>query len=279
MKVTYLGTTVLLFDDGKDQILFDAHLTRPSLLEFVFGKLQTNEDVCDEILEKHQMDRLKAIFISHTHHDHVMDMPYIANKTGADVYGSLSCMNVGRGGKVDEERLHEFNPKDTIQIGDFSIQVLPSIHSKPNIFNNDLGQVIENPVIQPVKKKVYKEGGSFDFLVKHRGKSYLIRPSFNYIEGQLDDIHADVLFLGIAGLSKSDESTKEEFFSQTIEKVAPSLVLPLHWDNFFTPLDSSVKGMPKIAENTSQSLFKLTKYCEEKNISFVLLLPRTHMYI
>ena len=31
MKVTYLGTTVLLFDDGKDQILFDAHVTRPSI--------------------------------------------------------------------------------------------------------------------------------------------------------------------------------------------------------------------------------------------------------
>ena len=30
MKVTFFGTTTLLFDDGKDQILFDAHITRPS---------------------------------------------------------------------------------------------------------------------------------------------------------------------------------------------------------------------------------------------------------
>ena len=27
MKVTYFGTTTLLFDDGKDQIFFDAHFT------------------------------------------------------------------------------------------------------------------------------------------------------------------------------------------------------------------------------------------------------------
>lgn len=31
MKVTYLGTTTLLFDDGTDQILFDCHVIRPSL--------------------------------------------------------------------------------------------------------------------------------------------------------------------------------------------------------------------------------------------------------
>ena len=34
LKVTFFGTTVLLFDDGKDQILFDAHFTRPYLQKF-----------------------------------------------------------------------------------------------------------------------------------------------------------------------------------------------------------------------------------------------------
>lgn len=45
MKVTYLGTTVLLFDDGKDQILFDAHVTRPSI----------NKDYIE-----HQLDNVHA---------------------------------------------------------------------------------------------------------------------------------------------------------------------------------------------------------------------------
>ena len=43
MKVTYFGTTTLLFDDGKDQILFDAHITRPSLGKYITGvKESTN---------------------------------------------------------------------------------------------------------------------------------------------------------------------------------------------------------------------------------------------
>jgi hypothetical protein len=37
MKITYFGTTTLLFDDGTDQILFDCHFTRPSLLKYIGG--------------------------------------------------------------------------------------------------------------------------------------------------------------------------------------------------------------------------------------------------
>ena len=37
LKVTYFGTTTLLFDDGKDQILFDAHVTRPSVGQYARG--------------------------------------------------------------------------------------------------------------------------------------------------------------------------------------------------------------------------------------------------
>ena len=37
MKVTFFGTTTLLFDDGTDQIFFDAHMTRPSLLKYICG--------------------------------------------------------------------------------------------------------------------------------------------------------------------------------------------------------------------------------------------------
>ena len=82
MKVTFFGTTTLLFDDGKDQIFFDAHMTRPSLMKYIFGSCPTDRAVVDEKLRLHQVERLKAIFVSHSHHDHVMDAPYIAEKTG-----------------------------------------------------------------------------------------------------------------------------------------------------------------------------------------------------
>ena len=275
MKVTFFGTTTLLFDDGKDQILFDVHFTRPSLPTYIFGSQGTDTALAEELMRKHPMDRLRAIFISHTHHDHVMDMPFAAARTGAVVYGSSSALNVARGGDIPEEKLVEFAAGETYGIGDYSITVLASLHSKPTILNNDLGETIDAPLRQPARLRDYKEGGSFDFFVRTKDKTYLIRPSFNYIEGQLDGYEADVLFLGVAGLAKADEETEKKFFAETVEKVKPDLIIPLHWDNFFSPLDKPVIGMPKLVEHTETVFFKLARYCEEHDISCLVQIPRT----
>lgn len=279
MKVTFFGTTTLLFDDGKDQIFFDAHMTRPSLMKYIFGSAPTDKDVVDAQLAMNHVDRLKAIFISHTHHDHVMDAPYIAGKTGAMIYGSSSAMNVARGGDIAEDKLVEFEKNGTYEVGGYKIKVIPSLHSKPTIINNDLGQTIDEPLRQPSRLRNYKEGGSYDFYVEAEGKKIMIRPSFNYIEGQMDGYKADVLFLGVAGLQKADEKTEEKFFFETIEKLQPKLVVPLHWDNFFSPLTKPVVGMPRLVEKTEVVFFKLAKYCESHGVNCVVQIPGTSMEI
>ena len=275
MKVTFFGTTTLLFDDGRDQIFFDGHMTRPSLFKYIFGAEPSNTKLIDEKLRLHKVDRLKAIFVSHTHHDHVMDVPYIANQCHATIYGSSSAMNVARGGDVPENQMVEFKANETYKVGDFTIKVIPSLHSKPTIINNDLGQTIDEPLRQPARLRDYKEGGSYDFYVEHQGKRYMIRPSFNYIKGQMDGYKADVLFLGVAGLQKADAETERTFYAETIEKLEPKLVIPLHWDNFFSPLTKPISGMPRFVEKTEVVFFKLSKYCEEKGINSVVQIPGT----
>lgn len=273
MKVTYLGTTVLLFDDGVDQILFDCHLTRPSLVKCFLGKLRTDEAAADRVVEQFAIRRLRAIFVSHTHHDHVMDAPYVAKKCGADIYGSASAMQVALGGGIGKEKLHCYDDAMEYSIGAFHIRVIPSVHSIAHWYNNDLGQVITRPVTQPARKSDYKEGGSFDFLVEHSGKRYLIRPSYNYIEGQLDGIRADVLFLGVAGISKDTPERKRTFFAETVDKVQPELVIPVHWDNFFTPLFDSDKWNTGVLENPEKAVRTAREYSEAKGTRFLWQQP------
>ena len=279
MKVTFFGTTTLLLDDGKDQIFFDAHMTRPSLLKYIFGSAPTDRAMVDEKLRLHHVDRLKAIFISHSHHDHVLDAPYIAEKTNAMIYGSSSTLNVARGGDIPEDRLVEFKANETYEVGNYRIKVIPSIHSKPTILNNDLGETIDTPLRQPSKLRSYKEGGSFDFYIEVEGKKIMIRPSFNYLEGQMDGNQADVLFLGVAGLQKADQAMEQKFFEETIEKLNPKLVIPVHWDNFFSPLSKPAVGMPKLIEKTEVVFFKLARYCEAHGINTVVQIPGTSIDI
>lgn len=273
MKVTYLGTTMLLFADGQDQVLFDCHITRPSLLRCFAGLLRTDEAVADRVLADFRINRLAAIFISHTHHDHVMDAPYIARKTGAHIYGSRSAMNVAIGGGIPKDKLHCYDDFMVYQVGSYRITIIPSIHSVAHWYNNDLGQTIDIPLVQPAKKKAYKEGGSFDFLVEHSGKKYLIRPSYNFIPHQLDHIRADVLFLGVAGLAQDTIERKQQFYAETINKVQPKTVIPVHWDNFFTPLYDRSKWMTGALDDPKHSLDEAKAYCEQSGVQFILQLP------
>jgi L-ascorbate metabolism protein UlaG (beta-lactamase superfamily) len=157
--------------------------------------------------------------------------------------------------------------------------VIPSVHSKPTILNNDLGQTVDAPLRQPARPCDYKGGGSYDFYVEAEGKRFMIRPSFNYIEGQMDGYRADVLFLGVAGLQKAEPAMEAAFYRETIEKVDPKLVIPVHWDNFFSPLTKPVVGMPRLIEKTEVVFFRLARYCAANGRNCLVQIPGTSVEI
>jgi len=63
--------------------------------------------------------------------------------------------------------------------------------------------------------------------------------------------------------------------AETVEQTGAKLVIPVHWDNFFSPLDKPVIGMPKFVEHTETVFFRLAKYCEAHAISCLVQIPRT----
>ncbi len=208
-----------------------------------------------------------------------MDAPYFANKCGAKIYGSESAKNVALGGDVPERDIIVFQDRSQFSVGGFKVMILKSLHSKPNIFNDDLGIPITEPLVQPAGLREYKEGGSYDFFVEYEGKRILIRPSFNYIEGQLNGIKSDVLFLGVAGLAKADSEMENRFFAETVEKTEARCVIPIHWDNFFSPLDRPTTDMPNLIEKTELVFFKLGKYCEAHDVNCLIQYPCTSIEI
>jgi L-ascorbate metabolism protein UlaG (beta-lactamase superfamily) len=71
-------------------------------------------------------------------------------------------------------------------------------------------------------------------------------PSGNYIEGALDKVKADVLFLGTGGLGNQTDEHRKKLYAETVKKVQPKLVIPIHWDNFFRPLGDKLE-LPGVA--------------------------------
>ena len=271
VKVTFLGTSTLLIDDGETQLLTDGFLSRLSLIQTLTSKLLTDEKVVDDLLTRFQMNRVKGIFVTHSHYDHAFDVAYVTRWTNAKLYGSESTLNIGRGGGLKEEQLSLFEPGKEIQFGRFSVIVLNSKHSPMTSFNDDLGKVIDKPLNQPAKLKEYVEGGSFDFLIKHNGHIIFIKPNLNYIEGSLDSLRADVLFLGIGTLSKQSDDFKAKYYEETVRNLKPKLVLPLHWDNFLLPFSEELQMLPNFADDTSASFQSIIQKTKTDNMEFKIL--------
>ena len=271
VRMTFFGTTTCLLDDGETQILLDAHLTRPSLPAMLFGGLKTNTAVVDEVVRAFPMDRLAAIFVSHTHYDHVLDAACLASKTGAVLCGSRSAVNVGLGGGVPQARLRQFSAGETLRFGAFAVTILPSIHSKPNFLNDDLGVEITEPLAQPARKRDYTEGGSFDFLIRHGEDTLLVRPSCNYIPGALRGIRADTILLGIGTMGKEKREFMDAFWDETVKTVDAKRLIPIHWDNFFRPLRAPLSPQTRLGDNVPRSLDDLLRRCAAEGRSLELV--------
>lgn len=229
----------MLIDDDETQLLIDGFFSRPSIWRVLTSKISTNEKLIDSIVSKYKMNRLAGVFVTHSHFDHAFDIAYLTKKTNSTVYGSLSTLNIGRGGGLKEEQMALLQPGKELNFGRFSIMIIPSRHSPPSPFNNNIDKVIDVPISQPAKLSEYFEGGSFDFLIRNSGNSIYIKSSTNYIDGALDSLKADVLLIGVVTLGHQSESFKEQYYKQTVGALKPKLVIPLHWDNFFCPFQKS----------------------------------------
>lgn len=276
VKVTFLGTTTILFDDGKTQLLIDGFFTRSSFGKVVFSKLEADTTLIKSSLKKYEINRLKGVFTCHSHYDHAMDAPYVAKYTGAELHGSLSTLNIGRGANLPETQLKIYEPGIEKQFGDFSVTVLESKHSPPikvfGIFKTkEKIHTIDNPLQTPATRKQFAEGGTYDILIKHGEYSILIKGSGNYIEGALKDHDIDVFMLGIPLIGKESKEFKETYYKETVSATKPELVIPIHWDNFFKPLSNELKANSRTGDNIKKSMNFMIEKTTRDNIEFKIL--------
>jgi len=217
------------------------------------------------------MDRVKAIFVTHSHYDHAFDVGYVTQKTNSVLFGSASTLNIGRGEGIPEKQLSLFIPGRLLNFGKFGVIVLESKHSPIDSTTNDLGKEIQAPLSQPANALEYFEGGSYDFIIRYNNKTIYIKPSANYIKRMLDTFEAEVLFLGIAQTCSADQVFRDNFYEHTVGKLRPKLIVPLHWDNFFLRLSEELKPLSGSFYESAEDFDWIIEKTKADNIQFKIL--------
>ena len=183
------------------------------------------------------IQRADFILVTHTHYDHVLDVPHIARKTGAAVIGTESTENVLRAYSVPEEQLLTVRGGEDYQFSSFSLKVIPSIHSPRDHKHYFSSATAPAGMKAPLTmEQIHPEGGTLAYLIRLHGHQILAFGGMNFIEREMVGLEPDVALIG-AGASRKEIYDYSGRLMRDLHY--PAIVLPTHWDNFLAPFEVS----------------------------------------
>jgi L-ascorbate metabolism protein UlaG (beta-lactamase superfamily) len=250
VTLQYLGTAGWQITDGTTVILIDPYLSSifgpqpPGRAPFARAPGDTRPqygwtDVAapdTSTIDSH-IQRADFILVTHTHYDHVLDVPHIALKNHSTVIGTESTENVLRAYNVPEEQLLAVHGGEDYDFGTFSVKVIPSLHSPLDHKHYFSSATAPAGMKAPLTlEQMHPEGGTLAYLIRFHGHQILVFGGMNYIEREIEGLEPDVVLVGAAG------SRKEIYdYSGRLMRGLhyPALVLPTHWDNFTAPYGAS----------------------------------------
>ena len=238
LVVTFLGTTSALISDGETTLMTDGYFSRVAI-----GKspeswvIRPDLPAIDAALKSLPPGPVAAVFVVHSHFDHAMDAPVVAQRTGALLVGSSSTANVGRGLGLPEKQLRVVSPGEQLQFGKFTVRFYRSKHfplGEP-LASAMLGNTIDAPLVPPVRFDAYKEGTTFSILFEHPRGNILVHGSAGYEPGALAGVRADAILLGTGGLGDLPRAEQEAYYREVVLATGAKQIFPVHWDVMSTP--------------------------------------------
>lgn len=239
VEMRWLTVASLSLSDGKTSILFDAAWTRPSLKHWLnLAPFRSNEQLVEKVLIENQLEDLQAVFVSHSHFDHLVDAPMVAKKTGAIFYADESNERVARAYKDESIKTVLIQDQVPVQVGDFTITPLKRSHAK--IMH--LFYFLPGPVPEDFNFGFYDYhvGDTWFYLIQHPEGVILIDQSADpYLD--LTAKHTakvDVLIQGVANRRSDDQ-----LFKGYLTRFQPKVYVPNHFDNFFFDVALKEEGL------------------------------------
>lgn len=125
-----IGKNMTALEYGKDIIIIDAGLTFPS--QDMPGIDLVIPDI-SYLQQNH--DRVRAVFLTHGHEDHIGGLPYLLKDINVPVYGTKLTLTLAESKLIEfnikNAKLNSVKPKSVIKTGAFSVEFINVNHSIP----------------------------------------------------------------------------------------------------------------------------------------------------
>lgn len=232
LELTWLGTAGFRLAYQGTVIWIDPYVTRLPLADLLRKKVvpPSKEAIARWV------DKADAVLVGHTHFDHALDVPAIAQRTGCKVYGSPSLQHLmGLYGLADQAVVVEAH-RD-VEVGPFKFHFVPSIHSKLQL---GLGIPYSGELtcehVGGLTPQAYKCGHVWGIHIEVAGTRFYHQGSADFVKDEIKDRGVDVFLCGISG-----RRFTPKYVERIVNALGPSVIVPTHYDDFFRPLDAKAQ--------------------------------------
>lgn len=234
LEMRWLGVAGLSITDGESTILIDPVFTKPSLNHWLFNsKFRSDPERVRVGLQRAEVRKAHAIFASHCHFDHAVDVARISEITGAPIYGGVSLQRIASADPGIHSKFVEIGDRKSVQVGRF--KVISYRRDHPPIFHLRALKFLpgEVPAGFGFNFYDYSEGEVWGFRVEHPEGNLLIDQSSHFFDGNLEYTgKTDAYFVGVA-----NKESLGALVEGNILRVAAPLVVPMHFDFFLLQSD------------------------------------------
>lgn len=241
MSLTFrwLGVAGVELNMDGDMLAIDPFFTRPSLIGFL------KPVIPDSRLISEKLPVCQAVLVTHSHWDHLMDVPEVLRRTGAIAHGSANTCQLLRLQGVPELQVQKAQVGDRLSLGAYEVDVIEGQHSWIP-FSRFLNGALPSGLQPPLRLQDYRMDACLGYRIKVCGTRLLLcaaKPQ-----------PADVLFM-VAQESR-------DYYQSLFQGAHPHTIVPIHWDNFLRPLDKPIHtftrpgrmNLSKLARLAQQSL-------------------------
>jgi len=230
VKLRWLGTAGFELRLGEAVVLIDPYFSRGNKARPALP------------VGREEIRRANYIFLTHTHFDHALDVPFLARRTGAQIFTSRAGCRVLQGKGAPPGQLYPLQGGEELDLEGFTLRVIPSHHVRFDLplVVRTLGRVGRTlPGLLRLAQE-WPMGQVLAYLIQADGFGICHFGSAGH-RGPVGFQHPDLALIPLQGHSRI-----HEIAARLVALLQPRLVIPHHWDDFYPPFSQLVPVEPFI---------------------------------
>ena len=240
LEIEWLGVAGFRLTFEGHTLLIDPYLSRITFRQFLRKEPVTSDrPLVGRLLG--QPGTVVGVIAGHTHFDHALDVPAVAERFGCGAYGSRSLVNLMAASGMEPQGV-EAHEGDRCDLGPFRVTFVPSSHSRIMLGRSvPMDGEIDARNTRGLSPRAYRCGKVWAFLIEVAGIRLYHQGSADLIDHAVPTGGVDVFLAGIAGREFTDL-----YWRRILQRLDPAQVVICHHDDFFRRLDEDFAFAPNV---------------------------------